>query len=1140
MSSSSANHFAVVEEDTSVLRCGEANDQSISHEDESETAIFKAPTTAFHFGSDRSDRSDRSDGTSKSNTKPKKSYYAESDSSPRSPPSRASMRGVGLHSERLAIKSKGNERADKVLEELTINKLNLKSLGLVGREEEKEILNSCLKRICPHGDETTESATELKNQLVFIKGYSGIGKSALARTLEEQIAGLSDGVYVEGKYELTSTDEPYSGVAKAFGTLCEHFKESDAETLVSITTAIKENMMEEAIMLMNLIPEIAIFFEENDISHVASIQAANLNAEREHERWKYAFRTFTRILGSYFAPIVMVLDDIQWADISSLDVIDYLVSDVQNPHPLMIIGCYRSNEVDENSILYNRIQTFHGKSEKGTFELAELELQNLSSGSVHKIIMMTMLLMDNESKTRELAALCFKRTLGNPFFLIEFMRMLHAEKLVEYNLGIMEWVWNVKKIDNATMLSDNVVDMLKGRMRKLCKDIQLLLQYAACLGSSFSTVTLQYVWEEHATQRYGGESKDATKMLKTIEDVQLVENCGSDELRWVHDKVQEAALSLSDLVMPTFQFDLGMCLYNGLESKELEKQIYDVADLINKGASPRRLDAAVLNLRAAEKARKMAAVLSAAKYAEFGIQKLPADDMWTLHRELTLQFYSLGAEMEYALGNIPKAESYIDIMLKRDEFTAMETLPLRKMKARILATAHLKWTEACEYGLQILRDIDFKFAWKRAFIPVQMLLMIKKLSKRLEKLSVHAAARMSFIQDRKQLVAVVDILKLMKHLGYSANDLPLTFLCVCKVVEMTLDHGISLCSADCFASLAGVIMFLSKDHPLALHICDLAFAFQKRIGRRYIADTIHGSWVFVWVHMKPYHECLHQLMEGYIQGLRDGDPLDSTNCLVNRFILLPYLMARPLHAIIKEFPRIAPPMEESGVTNNILTLKVWWQMMFNLTLPPSEAAKKLEGEHFRQSEETAESNMYIGNVNLAIGELLLYFGAHKERAKRLLGEEKGKTYPELVPSYPPHTIETFHRGITWFATMARKTGMRAYKLRAIKIRKEISKWAEKGNPNVKDYDLFLNAEEAVLNKKYKKADSLYKQAIVHTCRIGHLGHAALYNERFAEYRLEVRKDLDDAKYHMSEAIRYYEEWGALGKAEQLQNFVKMN
>lgn len=126
-------------------------------------------------------------------------------------------------------------------------------------------------------------------------------------------------------------------------------------------------------------------------------------------------------------------------------------------------------------------------------------------------------------------------------------------------------------------------------------------------------------------------------MLKTVEGVQLVEPCGSDELRWVHDKVQEAALSLSDLVTPAFQFHLGIRLYNGLGSTELEKQLFDVADLVNKGVHTGRIEVAVLNLRAAKKARKMAALQSTARYAAYGIKQLP-DDKWTVHRQLTLQF----------------------------------------------------------------------------------------------------------------------------------------------------------------------------------------------------------------------------------------------------------------------------------------------------------------------------------------------------------------------------------------------------------------------------------------------------------------------------------------------------------------------
>ena len=130
-----------------------------------------------------------------------------------------------------------------------------------------------------------------------------------------------------------------------------------------------------------------------------------------------------------------MLDDLQWADISSLDIVDYLISDVQNPHPLMIIGCYRSNEVDENSILFNRIRTLQGKCDSGLLQLTDIKLENCNLDSVNRIIM-SMMSIDDEKYTRDLARVCFKRTLGNPYFLIEFLKMLQVEGLLEYSIGL--------------------------------------------------------------------------------------------------------------------------------------------------------------------------------------------------------------------------------------------------------------------------------------------------------------------------------------------------------------------------------------------------------------------------------------------------------------------------------------------------------------------------------------------------------------------------------------------------------------------------------------------------------------------------------------------------------------------------------
>lgn len=121
--------------------------------------------------------------------------------------------------------------------------------------------------------------------------------------------------------------------------------------------------------------------------------------------------------------------------------------------------------------------------------------------------------------------------------------------------------------------------------------------------------------------------------------------------------------------------------------------------------------------------------------------------------------------------------------------------------------------------------------------------------------------------------------------------------------------------------------------------------------------------------------------------------------------------------------------------------------------------------------------------------------------------------------------------------MARRTRNRKYKRRAKVLRKMVSKFAKSGNPNVQHCDLMLRAEQAALDRKYAKADELYKEAIIHAARTGSIHHAALFNERYADYRLQEHDDVDDAKYLMAEAARYYAEWGAIGKAEELEKVI---
>ncbi|CAJ1958968.1 unnamed protein product [Cylindrotheca closterium] len=1035
-----------------------------------------------------------------------------------------------------------NSRSEHATLEFTINKLDIKSLGIIGRERELRLLNAAFQRLTGCYDDSFPQASSRsfnsgsENEIVFISGPAGIGKSTLAQSLKKK-AITTNVAFAEGKYEFTSIHEPYSGVAQAFGELCNKFKDYPAEIVADLSQTIHKTMREEFKMLSGLIPELGTFFEDDEQGDPSSHSRLPIHSTgKEHERWKYAFRILTRILGSHFSALVIVLDDLQWADTSSLDILDHLISDIQNPQPLMIIGCYRSNEVDDNSILYNRMQTLQAKSEKFGFKITDINLQNFDVDSVNTMIM-AMLSIDDESKTRDLAEVCFKRTLGNPFFLIEFMKMLQAEGLLQFNLGILKWVWAVSRIEDATMSTANVVDLLQSRMRKLPADVQLLLQYAACLGSSFAVSTLRYVWKKHALLNLDGANPSVTRLLRIVQNEKLIEPCGSGEYRWVHDKVQEAALSLSDLVTHSFQFDLGICLYEGLPEPQLEKQLFDVADLVNKGIGWERPDLSKLNLRAAKKARKMAAFESGSRYVANGIKQLSFDS-WVTNKELTLELYSLGAEMNMTLGKIAVVQSYIAAVLDREgQHTPMETVFIKMIKLEILNTVELCHDEAVNYGVKLLKEIGYSFVWRRRGLwGAQALALILKTARRLEKIPVDHFKTIGMMKDSKHL-AIASMLSMLHVASHNGNDIFFNFLCVCKVIETTLDHGLHTYSAAGFASLAAVVIFLKNDSANASRFCDIAFLIQEKVGIRNAAETLHISWGFVLCYTKPLHEALNPTLDGYSKGLRDGDNGGAMLNLLLRFVYLPYIMGKNLGSIVEKFPTIAAQLEESGRTKELLALRACWQMILNLQLPPNEASKKLEGEVYSQSSETSQIPWKVANENLANGELLLFFSDHEARTKRLMNEEKGKTYSELIQGYFPSRIETFHRGIALFAT-ARHTRRRKHMSEAMKVRKQIAKWAKTGDPNIQHYHLLLNAEVAVLEKRFTKADALYKQAICRAARIGHIHHAALFHERFAEYRLEVRGDKDDGKYHMEQAVRYYTEWGAVGKAEELKKVVK--
>ena len=1001
--------------------------------------------------------------------------------------------------------------------------------------------------------------TRINKELVFIKGYSGVGKSTLAYTLAKSVnkKTFEDGdcgnmnknsIFVSGKFDFTNRDEPYSGIAEAFGEMCrtimilqkdEQQEENKGEGGVAteIGRRILSELGNEIGLLAKLIPEL-----EDIVPHVSLPTSEGgtgvYDSVSGKRTWKYAFCVLTRVLNSFFSPMIILLDDLQWVDVASLELIDFLLSDSLNTNGLMVVGCYRANEVDEMHILTRKVQDLQLKKEKSKFHMTDIEVGNLQPAEVNTVIA-ALLSVDDKHRTKGLADICFKRTHGNPFFLIKFVSMLEEEDLISFNLGRLTWNWNEKDIVHATVSALNVTDLLQAKMKKLPKKTQLVLQYAACLGSTFTISTLDLIWKNHyptfgsafdllTTKNEKEDSIDF--MLASLEDKDFIESVFLGTYRWVHDRIQEAALSLGEAASAEFQFEIGSILYQGLNAKNLEDALFDVVNLINLGKVQRRPDLAELNLRAAEKAKTMSAFQSAAKYVSRGIKLLPEDKWSTQYHSLTLRLYTVGSQVELALGHPEAMEAYSTEVLSRDDTSTLDKLPLYMVKTNKLSMGLRDTINLC---LIVLEKLGYKVVWNRSVLPAQALLTLVFTVRKATQIPKESYESSMRVADEKQK-AIMILLGRLFYSSFLAKDKWISILSSCGMVQLTMKHGRCPMSGAAFATLGLLTVGVLGDFDSAAKLAETSLVVQKLTRSTYhAAVAVLSAYLFALAWKQPLQNCFSPFWESYIAGMRSGNTEYGMWALSLHDGFLPYVMGKPLDALLSNCSSCVSLMEEVRQKEQRHVMQMLWQVMLNLMGRSSESAK-LKGAIFDcDAFVEARTPLVRAFMEMLKSDLLVFFGDFENAAR--LAIKRGDRFGRAVPGHLLFMQETFHRAVAIYA-MARKTNQQKYRKLARRVHKSISKWARSGNPNVQHYDCFLKAEMAALTgKSTDSAEWFYKEAVVLAARTGHLHHAALFNERYADFLLRQVGDKEEAKYRTKEAIRYYKDWGAEAKAIILIN-----
>lgn len=513
---------------------------------------------------------------------------------------------------------------------------------MVGRDDEAQlILNEYA------------SVAQGEFRSVFISGFSGIGKTRLIQELQRPIV-KNQGYFTSGKFDVYQKNIPYSSLIQAFRNLTRTFLTENDERVAKWKNKILQAVGSNGRVITDVIPELEILIgPQPEVKALPPVESRN--------RFQDVFGKYLSCLSSAENPLVLFIDDLQWCDLASFELLTTIYDDHQSHPYLFLLGAYRHNEVDSAHPLTKMKESIF--QNKGP--LKEIQLGPLDTEHTHEMV--SYILDSPLNETEILAHFISDLTEGNPLFVSEILSYLYNENLLYYVDEDKQWRWNMEKIRTSNMPS-SVVLLFSAKIQKLPPETIRLLEYCACMGNLFTPDIVALV--------------RGISLLETFETLKpalgqglLMEN--KDQLQFVHDKVQEATLA----AIPTekrrlIHFEIGQLLFSQVadrfatDSSELEglDELFTITSHINLGRKPvltkdEQYQISTLNFHAGNKALNSLATEAANEYYKNALNFLP-DDCWSLQYERTFKIYQKLAKTELMVGEYESSEKLLNLLLE--------------------------------------------------------------------------------------------------------------------------------------------------------------------------------------------------------------------------------------------------------------------------------------------------------------------------------------------------------------------------------------------------------------------------------------------------------------------------------------------
>jgi PAS domain S-box-containing protein len=969
---------------------------------------------------------------------------------------------------------------------------------LYGREREIEALIAAFDRVVAQG--TTE--------LVLVSGYSGIGKSSMVNELHWALAP-SRGLFASGRFEQYKRDIPYATLGQAFQSLVRSLLSRSEAELGRWRDSLSEALGPNGQLIVNLVPELELVIGKQP-------PVAELPPQDAQNRFQMVFRRFLGVFARKEHPLALFLDDLQWLDAATLDLIEHLVTQPEVRY-LLLVGAYRDNEVGPAHPLLRALEAIR----KAGARVQEIVLAPLGLDDVNRLVADA--LHCEPERARPLAELVQEKTGGNPFFAIQFFTALAEEGLLAFDPVTRAWQWQMDRI-RAKSYTDNVVDLMADKLKRFSSITQEALKQLACLGNVTEIATLTVV--------HGEKAGTVHEALWEAVRAGLVVQQGS-VYKFSHDRIQQAAyLLVPEDRRAEVHLRIGRVLLASMTADELAEHLFDVASHFNRGGTllvdrDEKAQVARINLRAGRKAKASTAYASALAYFSAGTALLDERD-WGGRHELTFSLRLERAESELLSGNFEEAERQIVELLQRAE-SKVDKAAVYHLKVQF-HVAKSENPQAVDGALTCLClfGIDLPAHPTQEQVQAEYEAVWLPLNGR----PIESLIDVPLMSD-PELQVIMQVLAVLGPPAYF-TDFRLYCLQVCRMANVSMQHGASGAAAHAYGFLGIVLAAVFHRYRDAYGFAKLACDLVEKHGFIAYKSKVYSAMAAVAFWTQPIANVIDFIRTGIRTAIETGDLYFACygmhGCIASLLV-----QSDPLDVVWRESEMALDFAQEAkyGDASQIIIS----QQRFIATMQGRTATLSTFSDA-QFDEATFEAQLTADCMSLTSA----WYWILKLKARFLSGDHAealaaaDKAKPLLSATFVLIELLDYHyyTALTVSALYENASADEQHEWRNLlaEHREQLREWAENYPPTFADKHQLVLAEIARLEGRDADAMRLYEQAIQSAREHGFVQNEGIAHELAAGFYLD-RGSTTAARAHLENARSCFARWGALGKVQQL-------